>query len=109
MDDIVSRVKGSLHGNVTPSGIVDLTIEIMKVLATFHDLPGREKKAVLLRVLKDLINETTDNHNNEAVRITGDILEFVVPTLVDRLVSVENGQLAINKNVTGCTGKCLPF
>lgn len=91
--------------------ITDLGASLMQGVAIYPGLTGMEKKIIVLKVLRMLVSEIpmTAATNN----IVGAVITFVVPHMIDLVVSAADGSLDLNrkwKSVkkfwNACTGIC---
>lgn len=90
---MLSDFKKSFDSDITLGNIIDAVSIMMKIVARFDKIPGRDKKLVVIRLITVMIKEK-GNFNNTFE----DILIYVIPTTIDQLISVENGKMTFNKN-----------
>ena len=95
---------------LTLVSITPIIIEIMKDAHKISGLSGKEKKAYVIKTITSLIESISDEKNpdesKDAVALEK-LLIFTVPTLIDMLIEVDNGDLSINKTANTLCSKLL--
>ncbi len=106
IEAIIEEFKEKFQGNVTVQSVTDAVITLMGIVGRFSKVSGQDKKFVVTKVLLHVVH-TTDI-GGEADTILDTILINIIPILIDRLVSVENGKIVLNKNTRKTLKKCMP-
>ena len=77
---------------VTPGNIISLVTLLMKTADKYTDITGIQKKELVLAVTRKVVEETVPEEER------GNILYMVdgaLPSVIDTLIAVDKGQLAI--------------
>lgn len=99
INSIISSLKNEFK-TISITNIVDSVISLMKLVGKLKQLSGSDKKFLVTQLIIFLIKETDIGTIDE---ISDSILINIVPTIIDKLISVENGELKINPKVNcGC-------
>lgn len=73
--------------------IPTIVIEVMQVVETIKGKTGAEKKQLVIDVVTRLVDDSDIAGNSEIYILP------MIPTLIDKLVEVDNGKLRINIGV----------
>lgn len=90
--EIVDQIRGPVNvGNV-----VDVSTKLMGLVGKVKGLDGHKKKFVVVQLLMYFVKNTGSGKIDD---LMDPILLNVIPTVIDKLVEVERGQLVFNANV----------
>ena len=92
MEQSLTRKVTAFEGTCTPKNLVQRTVRAMKVVEKGKQLDGPSKKAMVLRVLYAHIED-------EETRV---FAQALLPELLDTLIMVDKGHLAIAARVWFC-------
>jgi len=106
IEAIIEEFKEKFKENITVQSVTDAVITLMSIVGRYSKVSGQDKKFVVTKVLLHIVH-TTDV-GGEADTILDTILINIIPILIDRLVSVENGNIVLNKNARKTLKKCMP-
>lgn len=87
-------------GNINSSNIVTILISLMQIVEKYQDVSGIQKKAIILKALKLVINDQVTNE--EEAKALNLLVEVTLPTVIDTLVSVDKKEIQI-KIKKGCS------
>jgi len=85
-----------LADEITADNLVDITIECMKWAEKVYNLSSLEKKAVVIKVVRKLV-ESSDKITKSQKKIIDLSITFVISPLIDRIVDASKGKIDINK------------
>jgi len=92
LEDVTEELHNIIKDDgLTVSSISSVLIKLMMFVERYKNLKGKDKKMLVLYVLKRIINESGDS----------DLISFVdllLPTLIDNMISLDKGKLKINKS-----------
>jgi len=94
-------VKGE---KLTTENAMQIALNLMKIVETYPDLHGRQKKALVLYVLKRFVRENMDGDEEK------DLLTFIdlfLPTVIDTIIYVDKKEIAIK--IKKGFKACFPF
>lgn len=99
--------------NLDNSNIPFIVAKLMVQLEDIKFLSGKDKKKLLMILLKIYLDknvcETIDGNTNEMGN--GNNLELVlntlIPSMIDTMISIDKGQINIEKVATGCVKICI--
>jgi hypothetical protein len=90
LDKLVQETEKTLSGEASP---ITMCITAMKIVETFPNLKGSEKKKLVLDCVKVLLQKIG----------ASEIIIDVLPSVIDNLISVEKGEIIIgNEKLSGC-------
>ena len=95
--DIVGDFQKSFGKEINVVNLVDAVTRLMKLVGRISKLSGDDKKFIVTKLLIFMVKETGEGEIDE---IMDSILINIIPTIIDKLISVENGKLVFNKNAT---------
>jgi ribosomal protein S19 len=75
----------------------------MQIVECYKILTGEQKKAIVLHILNQLVEEQIENE--EEMEIVKTIIALTLPSLIDAIVSLNNGELHL-KVKKCCTFLC---
>lgn len=87
VEEVLSIIKKEYDGKVNFGNLSVVVLRAMNIVSEVSDLPGIQKKQVVINVVSSLIE---GYEGKEYIMI-------FLPKLIDTLVSVENDELVINK------------
>ena len=73
-----------------------IVIDVMKQVDQIDDMSGLEKKGLVLDILNNIVDKTDAGEYDKEIDA---VLKIVIPTMIDKLVEVDQGKLKIRKNV----------
>lgn len=82
-------VKGK---KLTTENAVQIAINLMQIVETYPNLHGKQKKALVLQVLKLFVRGNMDGDEERALLT---FIDLFLPTVIDTLVSVDKKEIAI--------------
>jgi len=88
---LVAYPTGLSIGNIT-----EIVIDIMKQVDVINGMSGVQKKTLVLNILNRLVERTDSGSYDEQI---DSILKIIIPTLIDKLIDIDQGRLKIKKNV----------
>lgn len=90
LDKLVEQTEKTLSGEGSP---ITICITAMKIVETFPNLKGSEKKTLVLDCVKNILQKIGAN----------EIILEILPMVIDNLISVEKGELVIgNEKIETC-------
>ena len=104
VNELIESFKNSFGGNIDASNVIDAVTELMKIVGKIKKLPGKDKKFIVTRILIHIVHETNQGPLDD---LMDNILINIIPILIDKLVSVEQGKLVFNRQVRDHC--CLPI
>lgn len=78
---------------VTSASIVSILLSAMQIVEKYKEISGEEKKSLVLKVLKMVIDDTVDDQI-EATNLKL-LVDITLPAVIDMLVSVDKKELQI--------------
>lgn len=90
---------------LTKENITTIVLNLMQFVEKYPDLTGKQKKQLVIHVIKKFIKDTTDKEEEEVLLAFADIF---LPTIVDTLVSVDKKEIVIKlkKTFSSCFPCC---
>lgn len=101
-EQIIEKFKEVFEEPLNVKTITDAVICLMKIIEEFSNLHGNEKKEMLIRTINKIIDDT---NVGEMDMILDNVLKNIIPIVIDRIVSIEKGELKIKKKYT-CFSFC---
>lgn len=108
--DLIDKLYNSLSHLVkgkklTTENAMEIGINLMQIVETYPDLHGKQKKALVLHVLKRFVKENMVG-DEEKVLLT--FIDLFLPTVIDTLVSVDKKEftIKIKKGFKSCFTCC---
>lgn len=95
---ILADFRNTFGGSVDISNVVDAVTQLMTIVGKFKSVSGSNKKFIVTKLLIQLVKETSVDDESRIEEILDSILINVIPTIIDKLISVENGKLKFNKD-----------
>jgi hypothetical protein len=92
---IVSEFNNRFDKLIDVQNIIDAVVELMSIVSKLRSITGSQKKFLVSKLLIYIIQNTNSGKYDELI---DSILIAVVPTVIDKLISVENGEIVINKS-----------
>jgi hypothetical protein len=106
VERLYEEVKRLLYGGkLTPTNVVIILVELMKIVDGYPELKGAQKKQVLLEAINMLIDDQHDNvEDSNNLKM---IVKMTLPAVIDVAVSIDKKQLKIKakkfyRNLLGC-------
>lgn len=103
-----------LVDNLSADDLVDVTVECMKWVEKVYNLTSKEKKLVVIKVVRRLV-ESSDKISKSQKKVIDLAITFVISPLIDKIVDASKGKIDINKfgtkvkkwafNVCCCAGE----
>ena len=95
--DVIYRVYTSLSELVkgkklTLENAMQIAVSLMKIVETYPELHGSQKKALVLHVLKRFVKDNMDGEEEQALLI---FIDLFLPTAIDALISVDKKEIVI--------------
>ena len=98
VEHLYNHIKSIHSEKVTAVNVVLIATELMVLVEKYKDLTGKQKKMLVVNVIKKLVN--TQVHTVEERNAINMIIDFTLPVVIDNLVSAVNGQFTFNKEKT---------
>ena len=93
VDDVYADVKVLFAGkDITVAFLMASLPHIMKIIETAYTLPGGQKKQIVLAVVDKIVREEAPEELREGLI---SVLDAVLPTAIDVIVSVDKQQIQI--------------
>jgi hypothetical protein len=90
LDKLIKKTEETMSGEFSP---ITVCITAMKIVETFPNLKGSEKKHLVLKCVEVLIRKIGGS----------ELVLDILPLMIDNIISVEKGELVIgNEKVTSC-------
>jgi len=86
-------------GQITRSNIITMVLSLMQVVEQYENLKGKQKKAAIIDVLNQLIDEQVPMEQ-EALELKS-LVHLTLPTVIDAMVSIDKKEVEI-KVKNGC-------
>lgn len=90
-------VKSVYGTNITASNVVLIGSNLIQVVEKYKDLPGNQKKLVVISTIKMVIQEQTTLDESEKAALNV-IVDITLPVVIDGLVDAINGKMSFNKS-----------
>jgi len=93
-------------GKLNTTNVILILVDLMKVVNTYPDLKGHQKKTVVLSAINMLIDDQNDNvEDAQALKI---LVSITLPTVIDVVVSVDTKKikLGLKRSCTILTSCC---
>lgn len=99
---ISQLVKGK---KITTGNAMQIALNLMKIVETYPDFNGSQKKSLVLHVLKLFVKETTDGDDEQALLT---FIDIFLPTVIDTIISVDKKEIPvkIKKSLKVCFPCC---
>lgn len=92
-------------GSLSPENIVGIVIDMMTLAEDpTWNLSGKKKKELVIKVIGMYVDKEVDDE--QTAMILKLLIQSTVPSLIDSIVSVSKGEIAIK--VKSCLSKCFP-
>lgn len=92
--------------DITMANIINVITRSVEVVETYNTLTGLEKKQMALKLTIMVVKEMKTDKETELAII--DFTNTIGPSLIDTIILVSKGKLAINvKKLKSCFLKCL--
>lgn len=86
-------------GEITSSNIITLVLNLMQVVEQYENLKGKQKKAAIIDVLNQLIDEKV-LMEQETLKLKS-LVHLTLPTVIDAMISIDKKEVEI-KVKNGC-------
>lgn len=112
MAEVINELTQTLEstvntGDLDAKRLVQLIPDLMELVEKYPELKGRDKKRLVIEVLRKFVNNKVENEDKKTRLL--ELLDEVVPDMVDIVVDASKGKLnvnAITQVATGCLGWC---
>jgi hypothetical protein len=95
--DSTYRYVKSVYGiNITASNVVVIASNLIQVVEKYKDLPGNQKKLVVISTIKMILQEQTTMSETDKMAINV-IIDSTLPTVIDNLILAINGGMKFDK------------
>ena len=91
---------------LTTTNIVNITISLMQIVEKYPTLHGKEKKELVIYVLKKSVKDHIfDTDSEESLLL---FIETFLPSIIDSVISIDKKELTINitKKLKSCFSCC---
>jgi ribosomal protein S3AE len=99
---IIKEFTGKFEKSINVQNIIDAVVQLMGIVSKIKELTGSQKKELVTKLLLYIVKTTDSGKYDE---LLDSILIAIIPNVIDNLISVENGEIKINKNIKV---KCFP-
>jgi hypothetical protein len=94
-------------GQINRSNIITIVLSLMQVVEQYESLKGKQKKAAIIDVLNQLIDEQVPMEQ-EALELKS-LVYLTLPTVIDAMVSIDKKEVEIKvknccKKLISCLG-----
>jgi len=100
---VIDTCRKIFNGNIDIKNITECTVILMEQVGKIKKLSGKEKKELVTKILIHLVKKTETGEIDETL---DKVLIFIIPEVIDKMVSVDKGKLVINPKVSQWTKKC---
>ena len=95
--DVIDRIYTSLSELVkgkklTTENTIQIAVSLMKIVETYPDLRGSQKKALVLHVLKRFVKDSLDEEEEQALLM---FIDLFLPTVIEALISMDKKEIVI--------------
>jgi hypothetical protein len=97
IQDIVGNKK------ITTKDVMTLTINLMKFIEVYPDIHGKQKKVIIIRVLKRFVEDNMTGDSKDNVL---NFIKYFLPEVIDSLISVDKKEVIIK--IKKGLKKCFP-
>jgi len=95
-DSCYNKVKSLINGqSFNVSNWINLVVVVMQCVDKITTIRGPEKKDLAIKIIVKLVGEIPFENEDDRNNITL-IINASLPTIIDTVVSVSNGQLLLN-------------
>ena len=98
VEHLYNHIKAIHSEKVTAVNVIIIATELMMVVEKYKNLTGKQKKMLVVNVIKKLVN--SQDYTTEERNALYMIIDFTLPVVIDNLVSAVNGQFTFNKEKT---------
>ena len=99
LEKIVDNFGKSFTEQITIQTVTDAVTTLMRIVGPMQQLSGKDKKYVVTQLLLYLVKASDSGQYDDLMDA---ILVNIIPILIDKLISVEEGKLVFNKQYIGC-------
>lgn len=95
---------------ITNDNIMVITTNLMTAISKYENITGRDKKKIIIDLLKDTINNTV--YDDGIKNLLQVIIDTIIPGSIDLIIDISKGKYdfdKIQKNTKKCYNKCYPF
>lgn len=85
--------------------IAEVVMRLMEEAEKFKHCTGPEKKEMVINATKTLIAQMPNTGHDGGPGTLENILQSVVPDIIEVLITSSRGELQLNKNISGCVKK----
>ena len=104
-----------LHSIINKNGITNdnimvITTNLMTAISKYENITGKDKKKIIIDLLKDTINNTV--YDDGIKNLLQVIIDTIIPGSIDLIIDISKGKYdfdKIQKNTKKCYNKCYPF
>ena len=97
-NESIQRISNMLYDNidmvqyrtVDPINITPLCVKLMKMISSYTDISGKDKKHIVLQTIKRIVNETVPEANRYFI---DPIIDATLPIIIDTLISVDKREI----------------
>jgi len=88
----------SVYGiiNITALNVVVIASNLIQVVENYQNLPGNQKKLVVISTIKMIVQEQTTMSESDKMAINI-IIDSTLPTVIDNLILAINGGMKFDK------------
>lgn len=89
---------------ITTANIIYLSVNLMQLVERYPDIKGKEKKAIVLDILKKYISDYEENEETEKSLLL--FIDTVLPSTIDTMVSLDRSELVIKLPINSLFACC---
>jgi len=98
IDTTYKYIKSVYGTNITASNVVVIASNLIQVVEKYKDLPGNQKKLVVISTIKMIIQEQTLINESDKLALNI-IVDLTLPTVIDNLILAINGRMKFDKEL----------
>jgi hypothetical protein len=98
-EKIITEIIDKYKGELNTTTIIDTTIQLMRLAEQYRGINGAQKKQIVIKALLKLVEQISDEDDASESRskiALEQVLEMFIPSIIDNLITLDNGQLTIN-------------
>lgn len=97
IDELISTITGIVGTEkITISNVLSICINLMQIVEKYSSLTGAQKKDIVIKTLENLIEKEEGK----------DSIMLLIPDFIDKIISVENGEIHIGISVEAVQSCC---
>ena len=94
VNKLYNELSNILKGNkLTTINAISIVISLMKIVETYDNLKGEQKKQIILQVLTMFIEDSV--HDDDELNELNSLIEILLPIIIDTVISIDKKEIQI--------------